>query len=67
LSIKGLAGLPTKKAKFKIYINQQLAIAMGLVAGALSIKLHCRTAPQILCISEAATNYFLWGNERLRA
>jgi hypothetical protein len=61
LKIKAFAGLPAKKAKTKTHMNQQLAIAMGFIAGPAPAELFCRNATQILCISGRwQTNIFLW-------
>jgi hypothetical protein len=60
LKIKAFAGLPAKKAKTKAHMNQQLAIAMGFIAGSVPAELFCRNATQILCISDRQqTNIFL--------
>jgi hypothetical protein len=51
LKIKALAGLPGKKADFKILMNQQLTSAMGLIALIHQIVVS-KVAPSLfLCIS----------------
>ncbi|MBK7548303.1 MAG: hypothetical protein IPI20_10945 [Rhodoferax sp.] len=49
--------MPAKKAKFKTYINQQLGVAMGFVAGHTSVTYDLRTATKILCISQYPLTY----------
>jgi hypothetical protein len=66
-SIKASAGLPMKKANLKSHTNQALAIAMGFGAGTSPKKWFCRSAPQILCISGAAGNYFFLAKAAQRA
>jgi hypothetical protein len=44
LKIKAFAEMPTKKAKMKILVNQQLALAIGFVAGAVQSGDRFRSA-----------------------
>jgi hypothetical protein len=50
--------MPVKKAKLKTYMNQQLGVAMGFVAGHALVTHDFRTATKILCISQYPLTYF---------
>ena len=52
LKFKGSDTLPTKKAIFELYINQQLSIATGFVATSSGLRGASILAYHFLCISE---------------
>jgi hypothetical protein len=56
--------MPTKKAMFKTYMNQQLGVAMGFVAGHTPVTHDFRTAAKILCISQYPLTYFTKNSAR---
>jgi len=58
LKIKALAGMPRKKAKFEILMNQQLTSAMGFIAALPATRALTQEASLFLCISETRRSKF---------